>query len=438
MRTLTLPERFGNLEEVNDLVTGWESVKLAIRQECRDDRSIEKAKIAIEAGLNDAAINYFWNLTMYDLHSKIIVYGVDYFSAAINWEGNPLRTIEDLREVKDYQLISGTFALGIIPAEAHFFLQQCREIRNNFSTAHFPMGEIDKLETFNFIKNCIKYALTFDLPTPGLQIKDLIESITIERIDSDEEELKFKTIIESQSSKIHGPILHNLFSSFIKQDCDPKLKHNIRLLAPHLWDIVTEEVKSNIATRFVSLKDVKKKDASHEALEFLKIVNGVAYIPESFQEIIFQKQARSLIDAHNSWNNFHCEPVYAKDLCSLGKDVPLFAIHTYVKAIVLSFVGNEYGFSRGAQEYNIQMISDLSQIGVKTLFRILDTDIDVVRELNNMSPIKRLYEVMELIKDKTMSPEQKQMFDFITNTNSNPNKLQGHFKSLYWKLAKKP
>ena len=44
MRTLTLPERFGNLEEVNDLVTGWESVKLAIRQECRDDRSIEKAK----------------------------------------------------------------------------------------------------------------------------------------------------------------------------------------------------------------------------------------------------------------------------------------------------------------------------------------------------------------------------------------------------------
>ena len=46
-----------------------------------------------------------------------------------------LKTIEDLREVKDQQLISGAFALGIIPAEAHFFLEQCRELRNNFSTA---------------------------------------------------------------------------------------------------------------------------------------------------------------------------------------------------------------------------------------------------------------------------------------------------------------
>lgn len=432
MKELALPERFGHLEKVDNLVTGWDTVKLAIRPDCRDDRSIEKAKVAIEAGLNDAAINYFWNLAMFDLHSKIMVYGVDYFSAAINWEGKPLKTIEDLREVKDHQLISGAFALGIIPTEAHFFLQQCREIRNNFSTAHYPMGEIDRLETFNFIKNCIKYVLTFDLPAPGLQIKDLVESLTIERLDSVEE---LKAIIESQSSKIHGPILHNLFSSFIKQDCDPNLKHNIRLLAPHLWDIVSEEVKSNIAAKFASLRDIKGKDAANEALEFLKIVNGVEYIPGSFKEIIFKKHSQFLIDAHNGWDNFHHEPGYARDLCSLGQNVPLSAIYTYVKAIVLSFIGNGYGIARGAQEYNIQMISDLSQTGVRTLFTILNTDIDVVRELSNSSPVQRLYGIMDLIKDKTMLPKQKEMFDFITT--NKPNKVQGHFNRLYWKLVKK-
>jgi len=374
MKELALPERFEHLEKVDNLITGWENVKLAIRPECRDDKCIDKAKTAIEVGLNDAAINYFWNLAMFDLHKKIIVYGVDYFSSAINWEGKPLRTVEDLIEVKDHQLIYGAFVLGIIPTEAHFFLQQCREIRNNFSTAHFPMGDIDKLETFNFIKNCIKYVLTFDLPAPGLQIKDLVENLTTERLASVEE---ITAIIESQSSKVHGPILHNLFSSFIKQDCDSTLKHNIKLLAPRLWEIVSDEVKSNIATKYASLRDIKGKDVANEALEFLKTVKGIEFIPETFKEIIFKKHAQCLIDAHNGWDNFHIEPGYARDLASLGKDVPLSAIYTYVKAIVLSFIGNQYNIARAAQEYNNQMITDFSQTGIRTLFSILTTDIDV-------------------------------------------------------------
>jgi hypothetical protein len=40
--------------------------------------------------------------------------------------------------VKDYQIISGCFSLGIIGDEAHFSLELCREFRNNFSVAHYP------------------------------------------------------------------------------------------------------------------------------------------------------------------------------------------------------------------------------------------------------------------------------------------------------------
>jgi len=431
MKVLAFPERFGNLEKIDNLVTGWESVKLAIRPEFRDDKSIDKAKIAIEAGLNDAAINYIWNLAMFDLHKKLFVYGLDYFSSAINWEGKPLKTIDDLGEVKDYQLISGAFVLGIIPTESHFFLQQCREIRNNFSTAHFPMGDIDRLETFNFIKNCIKYVLTFDLP-PGLQIRDLVESLTIERLDSTDE---ITAIIESQSSKVHGPVLHNLFSNFIKQDCDPNLKYNIKLLAPHLWEIVSDEVKSNIAAKFASLRDIKGKDAANEALEFLKIVDGVEFIPESFKEIIFKKHAQFLIDAHNGWDNFHHEPSYARDLASLGKSVPISAIYTYVKAVLLSYIGNGYGIARSAQEYNTQMISDLSQSGVRTLFSLLHTDIEVLRALTDSLPVQRLLGVMDLIKDKTMLPKQKELYDLIVTNKQ--IKVQRFFHELYWRFVQK-
>ena len=428
---MMLPERFNHFKDVNNLTADWEIVKLTIRPECRTENSITKAKKAIEVGLNDAAINYIWNLSIYDLQRKIITYGVDYFSSAINWDGKPLKNIEDLRNVKDYQIINGTFALGIIPPEAHFFLEQSRNIRNNFSTAHFPMGELDKIETFNFIKNCIKYVLTLDPPVPGLRIKDLVDYLTTERLAGPEE---IKVIIEGQSSKMHGPILHSLFSKFIEQDCDLNLKHNIRVLAPALWTIVSDEVKSSIAAKFSSLKEVKNRDAANEALEFLKIVDGINFIPETFKDIIFKKHSQFLIDAHKGMHNFYREPGYAKDLASLGKDVPLSAIHTYTTAIFLSFIGNQYGISTAAQVYNKKMLSNLSQTGLRVLFSLLSSDFDIIRELSYSKPAQRLYRLMDLVKDKTMLPGQRELFEFVKS--SKQNDIQEHFKTLYWKLLK--
>lgn len=427
---LTLPERFKNIEQVDNLVVGWENVKLAIRPECRNDTCLEKAKVALQVNLNDSAINYIWNLTIFDLYKKIEKYGIDYFASAINWDGKPLKKLDDLQEVKDYQVIDGAYALGILPDEAQFFLQQCREIRNKFSAAHYPMGELDKFETMNFIKNCIKYVLTYDLPAPGIQIKDLINSLSQEKLNKGEE---ISFIIENQSKRIHGAILHNLFNNFIKQDCNANLKYNIKLIAPKLWEIVDEEVKSSIASKFTSLKDIKGQDEANEALAFLKLVDGVSYIPEGYRDIIFAKHARLLIDAHFGMNNFYNEPGYARDLASLGYDVPSSAVQAYVKAIVLSFIGNYYGISNNAQSYNADMISNLSQSGVRALFRIISKDNQVVRELTSISPAGRLKVMMELLKEKTMLPEQKKLYDYIVaNT---PATLAREFRKRYNSLS---
>ena len=423
---LVLPDRFKNIEQVDNLVVGWENVKLAIRPECRNDVCLEKAKVALQVNLNDSAINYIWNLTIFDLYQKIVKYGIDYFASAINWEGKPLKKIEDLQEVKDYQVIDGAYALGIIPDEAQFFLQQCREIRNNFSAAHYPMGELDRFETMNFIKNCIKYVLTYDLPVPGVQIKDLIARLSAEKLNKGEE---ISLILENQSKKIQGPILHSLFSNFIKQDCNACLKYNIKLLAPTLWNCVDDEVKSSIASKFTSLKDIKGQDEANEALAFLKLVDGVSYIPQGYLDVIFSKHARLLIDAHFATNNFYTEPSYAKDLASLGYDVPLSAVNTYVKAVVLSFAGNCYGISNNAQSYNREMLLNLSQTGIRALFRVISNDLQVVRELSSQSPAGRLRQLMDIIKEKTMLPEQKQQFDYIMQ--NTPDRIAREFRKRY-------
>ena len=426
---LVLPERFKNIEQVDNLVVGWENVKLAIRPECRNDVCLEKAKVALQVNLNDSAINYIWNLTIYDLYQKIVKYGIDYFASAINWDGKPLRKIEDLQEVKDYQVIDGAYALGIIPDEALFFLQQCREIRNHFSAAHYPIGELDRFETMNFIKNCVKYVLTYDLPVPGVQIKDLIARLSAEKLNKGEE---ISLILENQSKKIQGPILHSLFSNFIKQDCNACLKYNIKLLAPKLWSCVDEEVKSSIASKFTSLKDITGQDEANEALAFLKLVDGVSYIPQGYLDVIFNKHAQLLIDAHFASNNFYTEPGYAKDLASLGYDVPLSAVNTYVKAIVLSYVGNCYGISNNAQTYNKEMLLNLSQTGIRVLFRVISSDRPVVRELSSQFPAGRLRLLMDIIKEKTMLPEQKQQFDFIVQ--NTPDRIAREYSKRYNEL----
>lgn len=291
------------------------------------------------------------------------------------------------------------------------------------------MGELDKFETINFIKNCIKYVLTYDLPAPGIQIKDLIESLSIEKLNKGEE---ISLIIENQSSRIHGAIMHSLFNKFISQDCPAILKYNIKLIAPKLWELVDEEVKSSIGSKFTSLKEIKGQDEANEALAFLKLVNGASYIPEKFLDIIFTKHARLLIDAHFGINNFYNEPSYAKDLNSLGYEVPTSAIYTYVKAIVLSFVGNCYGISTNAQSYNRDMLSNLTQTGIRALFRILKSDVQVVRELSYAFPAGRLKVLMEIIKEKTMLPEQKVFFDYIIT--NKPVKIAEGFSKQYNKI----
>ena len=415
MNTMIYPERYKNIEGVNNIRSGWDSVVKAIRDDYQGNPLLTKAKAAIDAGLNDSAINYFWNLTMHDLYRKILAYGIDYFKSAINWSGAPLKTISDLREVKDYQIISGAYSLGIIPAESHFFLQQCREIRNNFSTAHYPMGEIDTIETANFIKNCIKYVLTLDLPAPGMQIKDLIDQMGTEKLKDCS---KVILSIENQAPSIREAILHNLFSNFIRQDCDPNLKYNIKQVAPNVWELVKDDVRSNVAARYTSLKDVKNEDAAKEAEEFLKMVDGIKYIPEDNRAIIFNRNAQEFLDTHFGWDNFYNEPTYAKNLLLLGSEVPQISMKLYVLSVLMSFIGNSYGISDSAQQYNVQMLLNLPQSGVNMVFHLLENELDLIWTLTFKKPAERINPLMEILREKTIHADYTIIFKFYIGSDA--------------------
>lgn len=428
MNEIILPQRYQPLNKVTDLTASWDAIKAAVRPEFVNDENIARAQKALSVGLNDAAINYFWNLTIYDLYTKIMAYGVEYFSTAINWNGKPLKSIDDLKEVKDYEILNGVHTLSIIPDESFFYLSQCREIRNHFSTAHYPMGNIDIMETCNFIKNCIKYALTHDLPAPGIQIRELMERISVEKIKDPENIL---AVINQQAQKVKGPIIHSFFKQFIKPDCDDITKHNIKLLAPVIWEEVAEDVKTSIGQKYASLKEMKDENTEAEALTFLQLVNGVTYIPESYLNILFTRTAKQLIDAHFGWDNFYSEPGYARDLRNLGSEIPQTSLRLYVKAVVVSFIGNSYGEARDAQKYNKEMLSKLNTAGVNIIFSLLENDHQVYSELTSIKPSERLQILMDLLKDKSIHPEYKSIFDYLSKSDSAT--IRKYFNKKYMK-----
>ncbi len=423
-----LPENARALTKLDSLTPEtWTMIKKAIRPEYLGSY-FDKAHLAVDVGLNDAGVAYFWAAVEVALRHKIIAYGIEYFAAAINKPD--LRTLEDLRDdVKAHELIDGCLALGIIGAEAHFFLHHCREIRNRFSMAHEAVGELDKLETFNFVKNCVKYCLCFEPPAPGLSIRDLIGSLSVGSIVPEEA----LALIQAQSSRIYEPLIHSFFSKWIEPTCTSNLKASIKTIAPQLWKWCSDETRSTVAQRFASLRDRTSADASKEAMEFLKIVDGIRYIPRTLQFAIFSYYARNLIDAYSGWHNFYNEPEHAKALRTLGFDVPSEAAAVYAKAAVLSFVGNCYGHARAAEPYNTEMLANASASVVRAVFHVLLHDPLVIATLLEPEPASRLKELMKLLKEKTLTEPEVKILKFVLNNDA--GQIQLFFRTKHASLA---
>jgi hypothetical protein len=394
-----------NAQAIN--ADSWQLVRDAVRPDLATPY-LDKVPRAINAGLNDAAITYIWNMVEEDLRRKIIAYGIDYFGAAINKSG--LRTRDDLAdEVKSIQLLEGCLALGIISKEAHFFLDHCRGIRNQFSAAHMAATDLDNIETGNYIKNCVKYVLGHDLPPAGFSIKEFQDHIAQPGVDLDE---AFE-LLSGQSSRIYGAVAHSFFAAYIESATPNDLRGAIRKLAPRLWELLDDDLRFEVAMRYASLKARPTPNHADQALDFLKAVNGFSYIPTNLSAIIFQRYAQGLLDAYSCFNNFHLEPAPARALLELGMDVPIQAAKMYSKAILLSFVGNRFGYSWGASGATEKMFGAANATVMSAIRVVLRNDPTVLLTLLNSAPAKRFKELAPILRVRATETELVGLLDEV-------------------------
>jgi len=426
----TQKDRLLALEKLSPSKIEPAAIKRAIRKECHGPW-IEKALAVWQTEAYDSAYLYFWNRAMADLRTKVMAYGKEHLEAIIKKEIQDERDLINILD--DKNLIDHCFELGIISEEAWFFLHKAREIRNHYSLAHQFDAPIDPIEALNIIKNCIKYVLAHQVPSPGINLKNLLKKLQTEDVSSSISE--FEATYREQSSKIVNITLNRLFDDFIKEKSNHIYINNILTLAPILWKLADSSTKSRIGRAIAKLRTEADSMTNKQALIFIKRVDGFKFVPESIRVAIFTTAAEKLYEACQGIDNFHNEPIYAKELYELGDVIPSSAIDQCTRAVFLSYIGNQYGYSWGAEYYNKQMIKSWNSQNISSLMDALDNDLIIIGRLDSEGPASRFKNVLHMIIDVPRDKRIDKKIDMYEKMNTKA--LAKHFFNKYTSKFKK-
>jgi hypothetical protein len=417
------------LERLSRQPLDVELLKKSVRNECHGSW-IKKSSQVWECKSYDAACLYFWNRAMADLRTKIIAYGKEHLEAIIGREIKDERHLINILD--DKNLIDHTYELGIISEEAWFFLQKSREVRNHYTLAHEFNSELDPLEALNIIKNCVKYILAEQVPSPGINLKNVLEKLKNEEVKPFLKEIE--ATYREQSIKIVNITLNRIFDDFIKEKSNNTYINNILEFAPILWNLSDSSVKQRIGKLVAKLRAEADSATTEMAMAFMSKVDGFKYIPESIRVAIFSGAAERLLEACQGANNFYNEVDPAKKMCVLGTEIPSSAVNICTKVALLSYVGNQFGHSRGARPYCKKLIDNWTSSNISALVDILETDLTVLGRLDNNLTAGKLKEILELISNTPRDDKTAERIEFYKNLEN--KELATHFRNKYFKRFK--
>lgn len=362
--------------------------------------------IAISTGLFDSAINYAWNSSIIQLRHKVRKFGLPVVAQILqnDFEEKHLLGLQDSR------LLELCVELNIISEDGFFFLDQCRNVRNNFSAAHPSIGKLNDREFITFLNRCIIYAISDSASPEGIDIGSFLSVIKGGRF-TDEQCAAWIDRLD----KTHDAQRELLFGMAHGIYCDPATAEPARLnvldLCEQYHSKFTSDVRSSLIGRhseYLAKGDKPRYDAS---LQFFEKLSLLSLLNESERHSIIAKAVERLWNVHQGGNNFHNEPPFAERLYELSIQgaIPETARDEYVRTVVGCYMGNGYGVSWRAADFYRTMIQSFSPREIVTMIQIPETNsIPGRRFLNDSSCRKRFLAALELI-DSSSVPSSLQV-----------------------------
>jgi hypothetical protein len=327
--------------------------------------------VAVSTGLFDGGMNYIWNAAILQLRTKIRNFGLPVVAQ--------IRTSDfeekHLLELQDSQLLELCLELNLVNEEGFFFLDQCRDIRNNVSAAHPTLGTVNDREFITFLNRCVRYALADTSSPKGVDIAGFIAAIKGARFTANQSGVWVQRLGETHSAQrqMLVAMMHGIY-------CDPNTSEPSRLNALDIGNALkagfTAALRSELITRhseYAAKGDEPRRSAS---LQFFEKLGLLTLLNESEKHAIFYRAIERLWMVHNGMNNFYNEPPFAERLLELSRQtaVPETVQEQFVEAVVCCNVGNGYGVSWHASTSYDEMIKSFSPREVATMIRLALTN----------------------------------------------------------------
>jgi hypothetical protein len=369
------------------------------------DGLIARMCVATSVGLFDGAINYIWNAVILNLRLRIQSFGLGYVSQVLNKKFED----DDLYDLMDSELIDLCHKLELLSEDGFFFLNQCRDVRNNFSAAHPNIAQIDDRELINFVSRCCKYGISSDYALQGIRIADFVDAIKTGKF--------IQATLDMWSTSIENtfpaqrvlliPMLHGLY-------CDSNSNEETRINSFQLCErisalnLLDSKVKSSLIdqhNKYLMKNDENKIKASRLFFQKLGLLD---LLTETERHSIIRDAALNLVRVHQAYDNFYNEPPFALNLRNITNNtgVPRSVQEEFVQAVVTCYVGNPYGVSNAAIPYYDEMIENFSPREISLMFEIPNSRIIAADRIKSYPQCRlRFLKAMELPDKDSFTPE---------------------------------
>lgn len=399
-------------DEIQD---AWNSLPSVLKKVPKDklSKGLVKMCVSVSVGLFDSAINYVWNSSIIELRNKVKNFGLNIVGQLLSKNDFDESKLNDL---KDSELLDLCLKLNLITEDGFFFLDQCREIRNNFSAAHPTIGEIDNHEFINFSNRCIKYALSNENNPVGIHISEFLNILKNSKFSQEQQSMWIEKL-----SKTHDAQKEMLFSTLHGLYCDKDSSEETRVNSLNLCkafkDSFSPNVKSNLIVQhqnYIAKDNKDKHRASQMFFEQLGILN---LLSESEHHSLISNSCKRLMQVHLSIDNFYNEPPFAERLLELSKagSIPQTAQEEFVETIVSCAIGNAYGVSAKALVYYERIIQNFSPKEISIMLDSYTSKNSIGKKVASYQRCKNSFKrLVELFDSSSIPISFQKIYDDIT------------------------
>lgn len=399
-----------------EIEAAWAGLPRVLKKIPPQHRKEELAKmcVAVAVGLFDGAINYVWNATVLELREKVRAFGL---TVVRQVTGNTNFDEDALADLKDAELLDLCLRLNLITEDGFFFLDQCRDIRNNFSAAHPAVGKIDDSEFIAFVNRCAKYGLGDEKNPVGVDIQAFVLALKGGKFSREQEDQwvqRLSDTHEAQRELLFGT-LHGMY-------CDPSLSEETRLnalsVSRHFADNFTPRIQSDLIDRhqdYLAKGDGKRHGASQQYFEKLGLL---ALLGEAERHAIISNACKRLYSVHQAFDNFYNEPPFAERLYQIIGQVPVpdTVKQELVETVVTCAVGNPYGISRAAYPDYTRMIKGFTPSEIVIMLQLPETRTVVGTRIRTYARCKNSFsQLVSLVDPESVPTRYKRTYKEWSN-----------------------